>query len=190
MKKENMVAYLCGGMINRSEVREREFEKGLLEKEGLFDKFYSPIENKEINDKKKANNDGLAERIFAHDTSEILKSNVMIAEAMTKNIGSVIEIGQAWGLNHFNDRIREVLDSNVQDKEKLDVLRTLIDETIPYKHLYAHQHDIRFPDEPEQGYRRSFGYHQYLLGIILDMTGKYPHFTFEELLEDLKEDLE
>lgn len=189
MRKEDMKGYLCAGMLNRSEIRERNFERELLEKEGLFDKFYSPIENKEINDKKKANNDGLAERIFEHDTREILKSNVVIVEAMEKNIGTVIELGQIWGVNHMNERVRNILDSNSDDKEKLSVLQDLIDKQIPYKRVYAHQHDIRFPEEAEFGYRRSFGYHQYLLGIILDLTGKYPHFTFEELLEELKESL-
>lgn len=190
MKKENLKIYLAGGMLNRGEVMLREYEAKLLREAGLSDNMYSPIENKEINDKQNANNDGLAERIFKHDTNAIMGCNAFIAEAMEKNLGTCMEIAQAYTMNYYNDRLRETLNSDHTDEDKLLAIKRLIDDEIPYKHIYTHYNDIRMPDEPEQGFRRSAGYHQYLLGCVLKATGEYPVCTMEEVIEKLTSDLE
>lgn len=190
MKKQDIKLYLAGGMLNRGEIMLREYEAELLKESGLSDNMYSPIENKEINDKKKADNNGLAERIFSHDTNAIMGCNVFIAEAMEKNLGTCMEIAQAYTMNYYNDKLRKILNLNIAPQYKLSAIKKLIDVEIPYKHMYTHYNDTRMPDEPEQGFRRSAGYHQYLLGCVLAATNEYPSNTMEEVIAKLKSDIE
>ncbi|MGL5330921.1 MAG: hypothetical protein ACRDD7_16785 [Peptostreptococcaceae bacterium] len=189
MKKNDIKLYLAGGMLNRGEIMLREYEGELLKEAGFAENMYSPINNKSINDKKNANNNGLAERIFDHDTRAIMGCNVFVAEAMEKNLGTCMEVAQAYTMNYYNDRLREITNSNTSDSDKLLAIKHLIDEEIPYKHIYTHYNDIRMPDEPEQGFRRSAGYHQYLLGCVLKATEEYPMGTMEEVIEKIKGEL-
>lgn len=190
MRKEDMNVYLAGGMLNRGEVMLREYEAQLLREEGLADNLYNPIENKEINDKQNAIQEGLAERIFRHDTNAIMGCNVFVAEAMEKNLGTCMEIAQVYTMNYFNDLIREIIeDEYISADSRIEQLRNVIDNEIPYKHIYTHYNDIRLNGIPETDFRRSVGFHQYLLGCILKATNEYPVATMEEVIDKIKQEL-
>lgn len=109
---------------------------------------YSPQDDKEINDKQhqtEDSNNGLAEKIFEHDTSGMEQSDIIIFEVSNNNVGTSVEIGQ-WAQQ---ERLRP-----------------------SGKKYYFHSYDIRRTNIPEAGDRRSWSINQYLYGAILSLNPK------------------
>lgn len=68
--------YTAGHCLTRGSQLQRMLEKEELASVNSNIEFYNPMENKEINDKKTANPEGLAERIVRHDTDAINWSEI------------------------------------------------------------------------------------------------------------------
>lgn len=180
--------YLAGDMLNKAAQMLRTIEREELEKiEGC--EVFNPMDDKSINDKKNATQEGLAERIFAKDTKAILESDIIVAD-ISQTLGTSIEMGQIAGYNYFIDRLWEIVKNNSNENMTdgnlegigSDVI-TLLHE-IPRKTVYWKTEDVRDTDIPEVGIRRSHSYNAYLIGCLLHIAGEPK--TFEEILEILK----
>lgn len=68
--------YLGGGMLDLGDQMLREWEKKELQRLGF--KVYAPQDDKSINDKSNATQEGLAERIVDNDTLGMQTSDILI----------------------------------------------------------------------------------------------------------------
>lgn len=188
--------YLAGDMLKKGSILLREQEAQQLRDKGY--KIYSPIEDKEINDKAnqtKQSNDGLAERIVEKDTSGILTSDIIVIEPHENALGTMVELGQIKGYKDSALFIRELIDSIMEHKHKNDMtdrvtLRAMVRlltslANVLDKEVYPHIEDIRRTDIPEQGDRRSYGINQYVYGTCLNITDGKGLYEWDEILEIL-----
>ena len=74
--------YCAGHCLTRGSQMQRMAEKEDLARVNSRIEFYNPMENKEINDKATAKQEGLAERIVKHDTDAINWSDTVIIEPL------------------------------------------------------------------------------------------------------------
>lgn len=188
--------YLAGDMLKKGSILLREQEAQQLRDKGY--KIYSPIEDKEINDKAnqtKQSNDGLAERIVEKDTTGILTSDIIVIEPHENALGTMVELGQIKGYKDSALFIREILDGVIARKHESDLsdgatLRLVTKLLLALanvldKEVYPHIEDIRRTDIPEQGDRRSYGINQYVYGTCLDVTDGKGLYEWDEILEIL-----
>lgn len=106
---EDKVCYLCGDMLHKAQFEYRKQQKEEIEGiEGL--EVYNPSSNDDINSKKTAKKEKLAERIVEQDTQAIEKADIYIIDLPTADAGgrgSVAEIGQIYqmkrdAVNNYN----------------------------------------------------------------------------------------
>lgn len=177
--------YVAGHMLSIGAQLQRKQEKEMIEK--LGHDLYNPMDNKEINDKANAVQEGLAERIVRHDTDAIIWSDTVLIEPLPEALGTNIELGQIKGMKDLAKIITNLIDDcSQEDKSPEYILNQILkvcDKTIK-KEVIAHYGDIRrVPGITETGDRRSLGIHQYMYGVVLDVTnGK--GFTEQEDLEE------
>lgn len=152
--------YLGGGMLDLGDQMLREWEKKDLQRLGF--KVYVPQDDKSVNDKNNAVQEGLAERIVRNDTTGISESNILIFDYLPHNQGTIAEMGFAQGLVHAGKH---------------------------YDKVYVQCTDIRQGTghvNREQD-RAEFSINQYVYGVILDITDGRGIQTWEEITKDLME---
>src|SRR5699024_8287234 len=93
--------YLAGHMLDAGAVMRREWEAEQLRKAGAT--LHVPHEDKSINDKANAVQEGLAERIVANDTKGIIDSDVIVIDAHENGKGTLVELGQIKGMKDMAD---------------------------------------------------------------------------------------
>ena len=97
-KIKDKVCYLCGDMLHKAQFDYRKQQKEEIEGiEGL--QVYNPSSNDDINSKKTAKKEKLAERIVEQDTQAIEKADVYVIDLPTADAGgrgTVAEIGQIY----------------------------------------------------------------------------------------------
>lgn len=174
-------------MLNLGSQMQRSAEKDALKKLGY--NLYVPQDNEEINDKAAlVNTEDLAERIVRHDTDGIITSDIVVMEAREAALGTCIELGQIKGMRDLaRDFIALIEASGMQP----NTLQNLYDacHNVMAKDIYVHNSDIRRGGNPtETGDRRSYGPHQYMYGVVLDVTDGHGYREFDEILEELKTD--
>lgn len=182
--KENKKIYLAGDMLNFGAQLQRGVEKEALL--GLGYSLYVPQDNKEINDKANLlSEEGLAEKIVRHDTDGIMGSDIIVIEAREAALGTCIELGQIKGMRDMAKKIKQTL-ADGGDLRDLEVLA----DNILSKKVLAHNSDIRRAGNPtETGDRRSYAPHQYMYGVVLDVTGDYGYREWPEIMDYLKQTL-
>ena len=103
------VIYLAGHMLDAGAVMRREWEAEQLRKTGA--NLHVPHEDKSINDKANAVQEGLAERIVANDTQGIVDSDVIVIDAHENGKGTLVELGQIKGMKDMAEIVlHKVLD--------------------------------------------------------------------------------
>lgn len=158
--KSSLLVYNGGDMLSQASQLMHAKENKQLASLGY--RVYSPQDDKEINDKQhqtEDSNNGLAEKIFEHDTSGMEQSDIIIFEVSNNNVGTSVEIGQ-WAQQ---ERLRP-----------------------SGKKYYFHSYDIRRTNIPETGDRRSWGINQYLYGAILLLNPKGIQ-PWKKIMQELKE---
>lgn len=178
--------YIGGGMLFKGERMQRQMEQEQIE--ALGHELYNPMANKAINDKANAVQEGLAERIVKHDTDAINWADTVIIEPLAHNAGSVCELGQCKGMKDVAEEILGLIDLN-SDNSSDQILLEVIKACRKHKErkVYPHYFDVRRENKSEQSEdRREFGFHQYLLGVILDLTNGEGVLEFEDIVERLK----
>lgn len=177
--------YLAGHCLTRGSQMQRKAEKEELAFANSSLEFYNPMDNKEINDKATAKQDGLAERIVKHDTDAIMWSDTVIIEPLAEACGTMVELGQLKGMKDVAEQMLRVL----ENPELSD--STIIEEVyqIANRHynrrVLPHFEDIRRVDGIlEEADRRSLGINQYVYGVCLDLTEGKGFYQWEEVLDE------
>ena len=191
--------YLAGDLLSEGAKMRREWEAEQLRKAGAT--LHVPHEDKSINDKANAVQEGLAERIVANDTKGIIDSDVIVIDAHENGKGTLVELGQIKGMR---DMAKIILDINRSFEERheqegdwatyrdmaMDELDAVYEaaETVLEKKVYAHNTDIRRAnDKPQSGDRREYGPNQYVYGTVLDLTDGKGFYDWDEIIEEVKE---
>lgn len=176
--------YLAGHMLDKGSQMQRAMERDAILELGY--EIYNPMDNKEINDKKNAIQEGLAERIVKQDTDAIINADILIFEPLAHAVGTQIEMGQVKGMKDMANMVVDLIKNpNCKSNEDLlaDIYKLCLD--IRCKQVYTHNSDIRRHDMPEVGDRRSFAPHQYMHGVNLELTDGVGFREFDEILDIL-----
>lgn len=162
-----------GGSLTTYQARDFQLKMNdIIEESGLD--VYTPSKNKSINDKEAIGNKDIAKMIVAKDSEAIINSDIRIFNN-SGTVGSSVEIGQILGMNDFANIIKktieheEVKENNDLSKEArlqgiIDHIWLLCNAELN-KEFILFDVDVRNHDEPEAGYKRSKGYHQYERGV-------------------------
>lgn len=193
------LGYVGGDIMTHGSQLARQEECDKMDAAGLKVQYYSPAQNKSINDKSnmtEEQNNCLAEKITAADIERLWNSDFAVMCTEQSAIGTMCELGCLFGWKYMADRLMEVLGKigTPEDFEKSQLIRSegciaLFNEIyrIANKNIFAHYFDIRTNHLNEKDWRRSFSINQLLYGMILYCTkdGKL-HENFDSVLEELK----
>lgn len=149
--------YILGDMLSHGQQLRRAYEKSAFKQLGY--KVHNPQDDKSINDKLNADQQGLAERIVANDTRAIEEADIIVADYLPHAQGSLCELGYIQKLK--------------REKPELEV--------------YVHCTDVRqgtghIPTEQD---RAEFSINQYVYGVILEVTEGRGVQDFEEIRQAL-----
>src|SRR5699024_2072391 len=183
--------YVAGDMLSEGARMRRAWEAEQLRKAGAT--LHVPHEDKSINDKANAVQEGLAERIVANDTQGILDSYVIDIDAPENGKGTLVELGQIKGMRDMAKMVIEALE--IEDFEDYDMARDAVLQkvadiavSVVDKKVYAHNTDIRRANsQPQAGDRREYAPNQYVYGTVLDVTNGIGFYDWDEIIEEVKE---
>lgn len=185
------LGYVGGDIMTYGSQLARQEECDKMDAAGLNITYYSPAQNKSINDKSnmtEEQNNCLAEKITSADIERLWNSDFAVMCTEQSAIGTMCELGCLFGWKYMADRLMEIS----KDKTLLDndMFAEAIEEEIrriANKNIFAHYFDIRTNHLNEKDWRRSFSINQLLYGMILDCTKDHKlHENFDSVLEELK----
>lgn len=178
--------YIAGDMLPRGSQMLRAKEREDIAKIGLD--FYNPMDNKDINDKSKVSNEGLAERIVKADTDAIIESDIIVIEPQPFALGTMVELGQIKGMRDMAQMVLGVIEDEGVTPTALAKIEDMATSMLG-KQVYPHFEDIRRFDgagKDEEGDRRSLGINQYVYGVCLDLTDGRGFYEWDDVLAHLK----
>lgn len=178
--------YIAGHMLDKGAILLRGKEKDDIKELGY--EIYNPVDNKEINDKAKANPEGLAERIVRHDTDALFASDIIVIEPQPYALGTHVELGQILGMKGLADSLyTTIMRMDWDDEQPQDILDEVVKtlDKVLLKKVYPHMEDIRRQGQTEEGDRRSLGINQYVYGACLKLTGGKGLYEWEEITKEL-----
>ena len=182
------VIYTAGDMLSEGARMRRAWEAEQLRSLGAT--LHVPHEDKSINDKANAVQEGLAERIVENDTKGIIDSDIIVIDAHENGKGTLVELGQIKGMK---DLAKIILDIRIKHQRSFDFVDELDDiyeevEKVLRKTVYAHNTDIRRANtQPQAGDRREYAPNQYVYGTVLDVTNGVGFYDWDEIIEEVKE---
>lgn len=181
--------YLAGDLLSEGAKMRREWEAEQLRKAGAT--LHVPHEDKSINDKANAVQEGLAERIVANDTQGIINSDVIVIDAHENGKGTLVELGQIKGMKDMAgivlSSVLGVTNGVLSERAALDMIQADV-ESVLEKKVYAHNTDIRRANnKPQAGDRREYAPNQYVYGAVLDVTNGVGFYDWDEIIEEVKE---
>ena len=193
------LGYVGGDIMTHGSQLARQEECDKMDAAGLKVQYYSPAQNKSINDKSnmtEEQNNRLAEKITAADIERLWNSDFAVMCPEQSAIGTMCELGCLFGWNYMAERLLEVLGElgTPEDFENSPQLcaegcKALVNEIVRIyqKNIFAHYFDIRTNHLNEKDWRRSFSINQLLYGMILECTKDHKlHENFDSVLEELK----
>ena len=183
------VIYTAGDMLSEGARMRRAWEAEQLRSLGAT--LHVPHEDKSINDKANAVQEGLAERIVENDTKGIIDSDVIVIDAHENGKGTLVELSQIKGMKDMADivlsSVLDVTNGVLSERDALDLIQADV-ESVLEKKVYAHNTDIRRAnDKPQAGDRREYGPNQYVYGTVLDLTDGKGFYDWDEIIEEVKE---
>ena len=185
------LGYVGGDIMTHGSQLARQEECDKMDAAGLQVTYYSPAQNKSINDKSnmtEEQNNCLAEKITAADIERLWNSDFAVMCTEQSAIGTMCELGCLFGWKYMADRLLEICRST--DYSDNDQFAEAIEEEIQRianKNIFAHYFDIRTNHLNEKDWRRSFSINQLLYGMILYCTKDNKlHENFDSVLEELK----
>ena len=181
--------YVAGDLLSEGAKMRRTWEAEQLRKTGAS--LHVPHEDKSINDKANAVQEGLAERIVANDTKGIIDSDVIVIDAHENGKGTLVELGQIKGMRDMAKMISDIIEWEHFDggmtTETYEAVNSVLDSVLDKK-VYAHNTDIRRANsQPQSGDRREYGPNQYVYGTVLELTEGKGFFDWDEIIEEVKE---
>ena len=206
MQEHLPLGYVGGDIMTHGSQLARQEECDKMDAAGLKVQYYSPAQNKSINDKSnmtEEQNNCLAEKITAADIERLWNSDFAVMCTEQSAIGTMCELGCLFGWKYMADRLleikKEILNDYSVDEVAVDFavwkdaclkLLFAFDEEIQRianKNIFAHYFDIRTNHLNEKDWRRSFSINQLLYGMILECTKDHKlHENFDSVLEELK----
>ncbi len=185
------VVYMGGHLLNQAMVEYR--DKQHSEVEGIIGVTpYSPHQDKSINDKSNAVQEGLAERILKNDFKAMQESDVFVFDILNEGLGTIAELGIVLGMKHQAkitiDKLDEAIENygflveNSED-ELYEKSKSLLD-----KPVFCYCSDIRQGhgepyNDPD---RAEFSTNQFVYGMVLELTNGEGFISWEEVKERLK----
>lgn len=177
--------YLAGHCLTKGSQMQRAIEKTDLQEANADLQFYVPQENKEINDKATAIQEGLAERIVRHDTDAILWSDTVVIEPLPEALGTHVELGQLKGMADVARLWKNSTESHSDPLKLISEFGMAMNKILNRK-VYPHYEDIRRVDGiTESSDRRSLGINQYVYGVCLDLTDGKGFYEWDEIKKEL-----
>lgn len=179
--------YLAGHCLTRGSQMQRMVEKEELARVNPHVEFYNPLENKEINDKATAKQEGLAERIVHHDTDAIMWSDTIIIEPLAEACGTMVELGQVKGMKDVAEQVLRIMgNEELNESEVLYHIQREMQTHVERK-VYPHFEDIRrVRGITESEDRRSLGINQYVYGVCLELTDGVGFFEWDQILSEAR----
>lgn len=192
--------YLAGDMLHKSMFDYRKQQKEEIEGiEGL--QVYNPSSNDDINSKKTAKKEKLAERIVEQDTQAIEKADVYVIDLPTADAGgrgTVAEIGQIYQMK----REAKNLISQLEEMQELSMntdgtyndeyytLQGIIDEKqkVVDKICLVYSDDVRWntSDMSDTMDRIPYSFNAYTYGLVMYITNGEAVISWEEVLKRLE----
>lgn len=199
-KIKDKVCYLCGDMLHKAQFDYRKQQKEEIEGiEGL--QVYNPSSNDDINSKKTAKKEKLAERIVEQDTQAIEKADVYVIDLPTADAGgrgTVAEIGQIYQMK----REAKNLISQLEEMQELSMntdgtyndeyytLQGIIDEKqkVVDKICLVYSDDVRWntSDMNDTMDRIPYSFNAYTYGLVMYITNGEGVISWEEVLNRLE----
>ena len=181
--------YVAGDLLSEGAKMRRAWEAEQLRKTGAT--LHVPHEDKSINDKANAVQEGLAERIVENDTKGIIDSDIIVIDAHENGKGTLVELGQIKGMRDMADivlsSVLDVTNGVLSERDALDLIQADV-ESMLEKKVFAHNTDIRRAnDKPQAGDRREYAPNQYVYGTVLDLTNNNGFYTWEEIMKEVSE---
>lgn len=193
------LGYVGGDIMTHGSQLARQEECDKMDATGLNITYYSPAQNKSINDKSnmtEEQNNCLAEKITAADIERLWNSDFAVMCTEQSAIGTMCELGCLYGWHYMAHQLIEVInnachpeDGKISNDNVAEILAAVVTEInrIASKNVFAHYFDIRTNHLNEKDWRRSFSINQLLYGMILDCTKDHKlHENFDSVLEELK----
>lgn len=197
-KIKDKVCYMGGHLLNQAmiEYREKQHEQveGIV---GITP--YSPHQDKSINSKADAKQEGLAERILNNDFKAMQESDIFVFDILNEGLGTTAELGILLGMKHqAQETINELeetsdivrLDFDGNETDEYETLQHEIEELekIVNKPVLIYCSDIR------QGHgkpyidpdRAEFSTNQFIFGCVLSLTNGEGFISWEEVLNRLE----
>lgn len=190
------LTYIAGDIMTRGSQLQRAEERDKLLAAGI--NVYTPQDNKKINDKQNAVQEGLAERIVREDMERIFAATEILIEPQPHAQGTLIELGIIYGMKELAKEIMKInneaaeivhLDESYEYSDIARLSHYRINELVQRilnQQIYAHNSDMRRTNHAEQGDRRSFSVNQFLYGIILALTNGKGFYDLDEAIEEIK----
>lgn len=185
------LGYVGGDIMTHGSQLARQEECDKMNAAGLNITYYSPAQNKSINDKSsmtEEQNNCLAEKITAADIDRLWNSDFAVMCTEQSAIGTMCELGCLYGWHYMANKLLEICEDNAIQNN--DDFAAIIEEEIrriASKNVFAHYFDIRTNHLNEKDWRRSFSINQLLYGMILACTKDNKlHESFDSVLEELK----
>ena len=193
------LGYVGGDIMTHGSQLARQEECDKMDAAGLQVTYYSPAQNKSINDKSnmtEEQNNCLAEKITAADIERLWNSDFAVMCTEQSAIGTMCELGCLFGWKYMADRLLDICgevgtlsEVATSEKKQAELGVRLVEEIarIYNKNIFAHYFDIRTNHLNEKDWRRSFSINQLLYGMILECTKDHKlHENFDSVLEVLK----
>ena len=191
--------YLGGHILNEAMVDYRQKQHEEVEGiEGIIP--YSPHNDKSINDKANAIQQGLAERILKNDFAAMNESDIFVFDILNEGIGTISELNIVLGMK------KQAHDTLIRLQELADIVRFDFDgnETDEYETLQdeikEQEHILNKPvlcycSDIRQGHgkpyndpdRAEFSTNQFVFGAVLELTHGEGFISWEEVKKRLKE---
>lgn len=191
--KDKAYGYVAGGIMTRGEQLAREEECRKLDEANLDLDYYSPAQNKDINDKSnmtEEENNKLAEKIVAADVARLWQADFTVVCPEQSAIGTMCEAAILYAWKYMGVMLGLMIemgkDKGYNEKVILNMVSAALRDQIEKKNFF-HYADIRTNHLNEKDWRRSFSINQFLYGVILAASadGKL-HDNFDEVVEELK----
>lgn len=188
------LGYVGGDIMTHGSQLARQEECDKMEAAELPVTYYSPAQNKSINDKShmtEEENNHLAERIVEADIERLWKSSFAVMCPEQSAIGTMCETAVLYAWKYMAALILNYMEAAKDTgKSTEDIYNDIYNELTRHfnRKNFFHYSDIRTNHLNEKDWRRSFSINQMLYGMILyASTDGVLHDNFDEVVEKLKE---
>lgn len=187
---KDKVCYLGGHLLSQAMVEYR--QKQHDEVEGIIGVTpYSPINDKSINDKSNAVQEGLAERILHNDFKAMQESDILVFDVLNEGLGTIAELGILLGMKHQADKTLSLIESQIHyDHPEYNNVHYIASKSkkILEKPVLIYCSDIRQGhgkpyNDPD---RAEFSTNQFVYGMILSLTNGKGFMSWEEVKKELE----